>query len=113
MKKILMLMAAGFILQATPVLAESHHGEGGKNKDHKSKMFEKHDTNGDGAISEDEFLAHAKEKFTKMDANGDGSISKEEGKAAHEAKREKMKEMKKKHKEHHDSKEEHSDTAGE
>ena len=40
------------------------------------------DTNGDGKISKEEFLAFEKgqsdEKFSKMDTNGDGSIDKTE-----------------------------------
>lgn len=94
MKKILLLTAAGLIFQVTPVLAD-HHGDGPK----KDKMFEMHDTNGDGVISEAEFLAHAKEKFAEKDTNKDGSISKEEARAAHEKMREKRKEMKEKWKE--------------
>ncbi len=84
MKKLLLLTAAGLILQATPVLAE-HHGDkhGGK----KGQMFAKYDTNGDGAISEAEFLEKAKKKFAEKDTNGDGAISQDEAKAAHKEKR--------------------------
>ena len=94
MKKLLLLTATGLILQATPVLA-SDYGDGqgrqGKNGQ-KGEMFAKHDTNGDGVISESEFLAHAKVKFAEKDANSDGSISKEEAQAAHAAKRAKRQE---------------------
>ena len=87
MKKILLLTAAILVFQATPVFADDHQGG-----DKKGKMFEKHDTNGDGVISEAEFIAKAKAKFSEMDADGDGNITKEEGKKAHEAKRAKRKE---------------------
>ena len=87
MKKLLLLGAAVLVFQATPVLADNHKGGHG-NKG--AKMFEKHDTNGDGAISEAEFLEHAKAKFSERDTNGDGSITMEEAKAAKEAKRGKM-----------------------
>lgn len=87
MNKFLMLIAAGLILQATPVFAGHHEGEG--------KMFEKHDLNGDGSISQDEFLEHAKKKFQKRDANGDGIISKDEAQAAKAEKKEKWKEKRK------------------
>lgn len=91
MKKLLLLAAAGLVIQVTPVLAEHHEGgEHGKT----GKMFEKHDLNSDGVISQDEFLEHTKKKFAEKDTNGDGAISKEEAKAAHEAKRAKRKEMK-------------------
>ncbi|MFK7839836.1 MAG: hypothetical protein AB8B83_05840 [Bdellovibrionales bacterium] len=92
MKKILMLAAAIFAFGATPVLADGH-GEGGK-----GKKFEKHDTNGDGVISKDEFLDHASERFSKMDSNSDGTISKEEAKAGHEKRRAEMKERMKERK---------------
>ena len=91
MKKTLLLAAATVLaLNIAPAMADGHK----KGGDHKGKMFEKHDTNGDGQISEAEFLAHAKEKFTKMDANSDGVVTKEEGKAAKKAKREMRKDRK-------------------
>lgn len=51
------------------------------------KVFKRRDANGDGSISEDEFLAAAKEdkqketmkkRFSKIDSNGDGKLSLEE-----------------------------------
>lgn len=95
MKKLLMITAAVLIAQATPVFAETgdHDGKPG------GKMFEKQDTNGDGVISEAEFLETAKKRFAEMDSDGNGSVTKEEGKAAHEAKRAKMKEKREKWKE--------------
>lgn len=92
MKKLLLLATAAFIFQATPTLAEHHEGgEGHKGKRYAEKMKQS-DTDGNGSISEAEFLAKAKEKFAEKDTNGDGEISQEEAKAAHEAKRAKMKE---------------------
>ena len=73
MKKLMMLSAAVLAFSSVPALAD-HHGEGGK----KGEMFSKHDTNGDGVISEDEFLKHAAERFSNIDADGDGRVSKEE-----------------------------------
>lgn len=94
MKKLLMLSAAVLAFQAAPALAE-------RGESHKGKMFESKDTNGDGTISESEFLAHAKEKFSKMDKDGDGSISKEEAKENWEGKRAEMKEKRKEWREKH------------
>jgi Ca2+-binding EF-hand superfamily protein len=37
------------------------------------------DTNGDGVVSQDEFMAAAKTRFTKVDKNGDGFIDADEG----------------------------------
>lgn len=90
MKKILMLGAAVLMMQAVPALAESAPADG----PHKGRMFEKHDTNADGVITEEEFLVKAKERFAMMDADSDGKITMEEGKAAHEKMRAKMKEWK-------------------
>lgn len=87
MKKLLMLTAAVFALQALPALAEDGAKDGHKRGD----FFEKVDTNKDGQISKDEFMAadkdRAENKFKEMDANGDGNVTKEEGKAHHEAKK--------------------------
>jgi Ca2+-binding EF-hand superfamily protein len=88
MNRFLALTAVLLTFSAAPALAD-HHGEGKK-----GKMFEKHDTNGDGVISKAEFLNHAEERFAKMDVNGDGEVSKEEGKAARAAKKEKRAERK-------------------
>ncbi len=40
------------------------------------------DTNKDGVISKDEYVAHAQNKFDSIDTNKDGNLSKEEGDAA-------------------------------
>ncbi|MFM8415148.1 MAG: EF-hand domain-containing protein [Planctomycetota bacterium] len=54
------------------------------------KVFKRRDTNGDGVVSEDEFLAVAKDdahkpklkkRFDKLDADGDGKLSLAEFKA--------------------------------
>lgn len=91
MRKILALGVCALAFSATPALADHHKGG-----DHKGKMFEKHDTNGDGVISKDEFLKGAEERFSKMDTDGNGEVTKEEAKAAHEKMREKIKEYREK-----------------
>jgi Ca2+-binding EF-hand superfamily protein len=91
MKKILMLSAAVLALQAIPALAQEHGDKGARG----AKMFEKQDTNGDGVITEEEFVARAKEHFTMMDGNKDGKVTKEESEAAFAKMREKMKEHRK------------------
>ena len=63
-------------------------------KDHHGKFLKKLDTNGDGAVSKDEFMSKQEEHFSKMDADGDGSVTADEMKAA-------KKEMKAKWKEKH------------
>ena len=39
-----------------------------------NRMVEHMDTNGDGTVSKDEFLAAAKTRFSKLDKNGDGYL---------------------------------------
>lgn len=91
MKKILMLSALALVM-AVPVAQAGKH-KGGKH--HGEKMFEKHDTNSDGVISKDEFMASAEERFAKMDADGNGEITKEEAEAVRKAMKDKWKEHKK------------------
>ena len=95
MKNLALLAALGIAVSAAPAIAGHHEGMGDK----KHSMFEKHDTDGDGMISMDEYMAKAKEKFAKKDTNGDGMISKEEAKEYKEEKREKWKEKREKMKE--------------
>jgi len=45
--------------------------------------FMRADTDGDEAVTLDEFKAHAEEVFTHIDANGDGVIDEAEAQAAH------------------------------
>lgn len=87
--KILLMAASALVLATMPAMAE----DGGKGKHH-GKMFEKHDTNGDGVVSKDEFLSHAEERFGKMDADGDGNFTKEEAEAVRAEMKEKWKERK-------------------
>jgi Ca2+-binding EF-hand superfamily protein len=81
------LMAAVAFAVFTPaaVMAEET-----KPKMDPEKVFKRRDTNGDGSISEDEFLAAAKEdqqkemmkkRFGKIDTDGDGKLSLDEFKA--------------------------------
>lgn len=98
MKKLMAFTALALAVSTAPALAEQH-GEGG----HKGGMFEKHDTDGDGVISKDEFLSHAEERFSTMDADGNGEVSKDESKAARQSMKEKMKERREKRQEKRES----------
>ena len=59
------------------MVADGH----GDKKSCKIRKMKKMDTDGDGAVSKDEFMAHAEKKFAKKDKNGDGVISADEMKA--------------------------------
>lgn len=85
MKKLLTLSMFILAVSVTGALADEHQGG-------KAKMFEKHDTNGDGVISKSEFLAQVEERFAKMDQDGNGEISKDEAKAGKKKMRENVKE---------------------
>lgn len=64
-----------------------HHEVDGKHCQHKTHMMQDTDTNKDGAISRDEFMAghqaRADKMFAKMDANNDGVIDATERKTMH------------------------------
>lgn len=85
MKKILMMSLCALAVASGVAIAGDHeggkHGFGEKKLEH---MFTKNDTDGDGAVSKEEFLASAEKKFTAMDKDGDGKITKEEAKTHHE-----------------------------
>lgn len=93
MKKTVMMAAALAVLSAGPVWAEhgggEHHGGG---KDNMPRKLEDADTNADGLVSKDEFIASHIRRFEEMDTNKDGNIDKAEIDARREAWREKMKE---------------------
>lgn len=55
------------------MVADGHEGK----KMCKKKM-KKMDTDGDGSVSKDEFMAHAEKKFAHKDKNGDGVITRDE-----------------------------------
>lgn len=50
----------------------------GKMQQKMQQHLKETDTNGDGNISKQEFMAGCEKRFQKMDANGDGQITKEE-----------------------------------
>lgn len=78
------------ILSSAALLLPLHAGEKaeGKHKPHRKHeivaMLKKRDTDKNGELSKEEFLAGAKDAakgekvFTKLDRNGDGKLSKED-----------------------------------
>jgi hypothetical protein len=103
MKKLLMLAATAFVMTgAIPVFAEDaatatapaaetskEAPKDGKPFKGRGGMFERGDTNGDGVVTKEEFLAQSEETFKALDTDGDSKITK----AELEEKRKKMREL--------------------
>ncbi len=101
MNKLVTLAALALIALPAASFAEDKpeppKGEQEHKGEHKGpgKMFKETDTNGDGQMSKDEFMAFHEKRFAEMDGDGDGQISGEEAKAKAQEWREKMKEKRK------------------
>jgi len=68
-----MTLTTTLVLLAATAFAEHRKMDMGM-----TDMFTKCDTNGDGSLSKEEFLAEKTKMFTKHDLNNDGKISKDE-----------------------------------
>ncbi len=66
------------LFAAAPVLAKGPGNGGGRG----AMMFERHDTDGDGKITYEEFQAGHDERFKQMDLDGDGAITQDEAQQA-------------------------------
>ena len=75
-KTIALVMSAGLGLTALAGAALADKGPG---------MFGRADTNGDGFVSKEEFIAGRSAMFAKLDANGDGTVDEAELDKAREA----------------------------
>ncbi len=96
--RLLLAVCSFTLLGACAHGGKHHHGHKHK-KDHHKEMWKKMDADGDGAVTRKEFDKMHGDMFAKMDANKDGKVTKEEKMAFHKSK------MKKKCKDHKDSKE--------
>ncbi len=72
-------------------------GHGGGHKGDRKMGLLNHDTNGDKAVSREEFMANAVARFGKADANSDGIISATEKQSLRAEKRAARKERRKDH----------------
>lgn len=77
-----LMIASLFTVASGGVALADHHGGSGGDGDRKDGMMKERmmemDSNKDGAISRDEFMAGHGVKFSEADANGDGKVSKDE-----------------------------------
>jgi len=108
------IMSAGiamFVLSATANAEETDDGMNTQehtqhHKQMKHKMMKRHrkhvdqrilkmDSNGDGKIDLDEYLAHAEKNFSEMDADGDKFVTPEEARQRHQQMRKRHQEGRK------------------
>lgn len=80
------LLATGLTAAVPADAANSGQGRG-------AKMFDRHDTNSDGKITQEEFMAGCANRFTMMDLDGSGDVTQEEAREAYEQMRAKRKGM--------------------
>jgi len=77
------LLATGLAAAAEPAFAKNQgQGRG-------AKMFDRHDTNGDGTITQEEFTSRCAQRFAMMDQDGNGAVTREEAQAAYQQMRDK------------------------
>jgi len=73
-----------------------HKGKKGKHGHNRAKMMlEKVDSNQDGNVDLNEYLAHAEERFNSLDLDSNGFVTQEEAKQAMQTMREEHKERRK------------------
>jgi len=80
--------------QANPERQYNRRGDRGKKG---RAMLERVDTNKDGKVDLNEFLANAESRFQKMDLDSDGYVTPEERREVGDKMREKHREMREKH----------------
>lgn len=90
-KAIVAISALSVLMVGVVAPSFAKHHKGGKH-------FAEMDADGNGTISQAEFLERAKKRFAKIDADGNGELTKEELKAAREARKAKRAERKAKKK---------------
>jgi Ca2+-binding EF-hand superfamily protein len=80
------LTAVSLLLVTSPAFADNH----GDKRGHKmEEVMDKIDKNGDGIVTEQEFIEVHKEQFDTLDENGDGEVTEDELKSAHKRMKEK------------------------
>lgn len=94
MKHIVMIICLGFLASCAQMnkscckkKKECIKCEQGHRYMKKKKKFNKMDKNGDGMVTEQEFLEGKSNYFKKKDSNGDGKISLEEWSEGHDKKK--------------------------
>ena len=94
MRKAVMFAALAVLFLGGATFAMADHGGRDRKADCKSrhfKKFEKKDSNSDGVITKEEFIAYAESRFARMDADGNDRVTREESESSRAAKKEKYK----------------------
>jgi hypothetical protein len=88
MKTLRILAISSLILGLTQAAYAAHDGTDHDTMESRHHSWQDADTNKDGVISKDEFMAkhqaRAEKMFTKLDANKDGKVDEAERKAMHD-----------------------------
>lgn len=86
MKKLIIGAAlASALLGGAAIAAQTTDTTAPQGRNPAARMAHMGDTNGDGAVSRDEYLAKAAARFAAMDTNKDGKVTPDEFKAARQA----------------------------
>ncbi len=103
MKHLSLLALATLALAGTAYAVEAPQKAPAEMEKMHGKHFKEADTNGDGGLSKEEFMARHEKKFAEIDANHDGKITPDEMKAHHETMKEKFKHHRAERKAHGDA----------
>jgi len=88
MKTLQILAVSSLLLGLVQTANADHHEMGGDHAEAQMHSWQDADTNKDGAVSKDEFMAkhqkQAEKMFLKLDANKDGKVDEAERKSMHD-----------------------------
>lgn len=93
MKRKALLVTAMAALIATGIATFDAAQAGNWSGQRGARMFDRHDTDGDGKITQEEFTARCADRFAAIDGDGNGEVTRAEAQEAFEQMRAKHKGM--------------------